>query len=68
LATFYLKAALRDRMLRVIDVGAEPEGATIFVAYPQDLRSSVKIRTLIACLKQAFGDPPYWGLDAAEVD
>jgi len=68
LATFYLNAALRDRMLRVIDVGADPEGATIFVAYPQDLRTSVKIRTLIAWLKQAFGDPPYWGLDAAGVE
>jgi DNA-binding transcriptional LysR family regulator len=68
LATFYLKAALRDRMLRVIDVGAEPEGATIFMAYPQDLRTSVKIRTLTTWLKQAFGDPPYWGLDSAGVD
>jgi DNA-binding transcriptional LysR family regulator len=60
LATFLLKDALRNRTLRVIDVGAEAEGATIFVTYPQDLRASAKIRALTACLRQAFGDPPYW--------
>jgi DNA-binding transcriptional LysR family regulator len=62
LATFLLKEALRDRTLTVIDVGAAPEGATIFVAYPQDLRSSAKVRALTAWLRQAFGDPPYWEL------
>jgi DNA-binding transcriptional LysR family regulator len=62
LASFLLKEPLRDRTLRVIEVGAEPEGATIFVAYPQDLRESPKIRTLTAWLKRAFGDPPYWDL------
>ena len=64
LATFLLKDALRDRALRVIDVGVEPEGATIFVAYPQDLRSSAKIRALTGWLREAFGDPPYWDLDS----
>ena len=64
LATFLLKDALRDRTLRVIDVGVEPEGATIFVAYPQDLRSSAKIRALTGWLREAFGDPPYWDLDS----
>ena len=62
LATFLLKDPLRDRTLRVIDVGAEAEGATIFVAYPQDLRASAKIRALTACLREAFGDPPHWEL------
>src|SRR5215472_12029916 len=62
LATFLLSDPLRDRTLRVIDVGAEAEGATIFVAYPQDLRASAKIRALTACLREAFGDPPYWDL------
>lgn len=60
LASFLLQDALRDRKLTAIDVGAEPEGATIFVAYPQDLRGSVKIRALIDWLTRAFGDPPYW--------
>lgn len=60
LPTFFLKDALRSRTLRVIDVGAEAEGATIFVAYPQDLRASAKIRALTDWLREAFGDPPYW--------
>jgi len=62
LATFLLEEPLKSQALKVIDVGAEPEGATVFVAYPEDLRSSEKIRTLTAGLRQAFGDPPYWEL------
>jgi DNA-binding transcriptional LysR family regulator len=64
LASFLLTEPLRDRRLRSIDVGAEPEGATVFVAYPQDLRASPKIRALTGWLKQAFGDPPYWDSDS----
>jgi DNA-binding transcriptional LysR family regulator len=60
LPTFFLETPLRKRTLRVIDVGAEPEGATIFVAYPEHLRSSAKIRALTAWLQHAFGAPPYW--------
>ena len=60
LPTFLLDAPLMSRSLRVVDVGAEPEGAAIFVAYPQDLRSSEKLRTLTPWLRHAFGDPPYW--------
>jgi DNA-binding transcriptional LysR family regulator len=60
LATFLLEGPLKSQTLKVIDVGAEPEGATVFVAYPEDLRSSEKIRTLTAWLREAFGDPPYW--------
>jgi DNA-binding transcriptional LysR family regulator len=64
LAPFILKEALRERTLRLLDVGAEPEGATVFVAYPQDLRASPKIKALTTCLREAFGDPPYWLPDA----
>lgn len=62
LATFLLEAPLKSQTLKVVDLGAEPEGATIFVAYPEDLRSSEKVRTLTTWLRQAFGDPPYWEL------
>jgi DNA-binding transcriptional LysR family regulator len=62
LATFFLEDPLKNQTLKVIDVGAEPEGATVFVAYPDDLRSSEKIRTLTTWLRKAFGDPPYWEL------
>jgi len=62
LPTFFLKEPLARRALKVIEVGAEPEGATIFVAYPPDLRTSAKIRVLTGWLRQVFGDPPYWEL------
>ena len=39
---------------------AEAEGATIYIAYPEHLRSSGKIRALTAWLQESFGKPPYW--------
>jgi DNA-binding transcriptional LysR family regulator len=58
LPTFFLYGG--GRSLKVIDVGAEAEGAEVFVAYPEDLRSTLKIEALTAWLRQAFGEPPYW--------
>jgi DNA-binding transcriptional LysR family regulator len=60
LATFILEAPLRDRTLRVIDVGAQAEGAALYIGYPDHLRGSAKIRALTAWLQSAFGDPPHW--------
>ena len=60
LTTFILHSALKSRALKIIDVGAQPEGATIYIAYPQHLRSSGKIRALTAWLQQCFGNPVYW--------
>jgi DNA-binding transcriptional LysR family regulator len=60
LPTFLLQIPLKNRMLKVLDVGAEAEGATIYIAYPEHLRSSGKIRALTAWLQKSFGDPPYW--------
>jgi DNA-binding transcriptional LysR family regulator len=60
LATFLLEAPLRRRALKILDVGAEAEGATIYIAYPEHLRSSGKIRALTAWLRRSFGDPPHW--------
>jgi len=60
LTTFIVHAALKNRTLKVIDVGAEPEGATIYIAYPQHLRSSAKIRALTTWLQQCFGNPVSW--------
>jgi DNA-binding transcriptional LysR family regulator len=60
LATFLLEAPLKKRALKVLDVGAEAEGATIYIAYPEHLRSSGKIRALTAWLRQSIGDPAYW--------
>jgi DNA-binding transcriptional LysR family regulator len=60
LPTFLLDVPLRDRTLRVLDVGAEGEGATVHIAYPEHLRASEKIRALTAWLQDAFGAPAYW--------
>ena len=40
LPTFLLEAPMRDRTLRSVDVGAEGEGATVHIAYPEHLRAS----------------------------
>jgi DNA-binding transcriptional LysR family regulator len=60
LAGFLLESALRERSLNVIDVGAEAEGAMIYIGYPEHLRSSAKIRALTAWLQESFGDPAHW--------
>jgi DNA-binding transcriptional LysR family regulator len=60
LPTFFLQSPLKKRTLKVIDVGAEAEGATIHIAYPEHLRSSAKIRALTEWLQKWFGDPAYW--------
>jgi hypothetical protein len=55
-----LQIPLKKKTLNVLDVGAEAEGATIYIAYPEHLRSSGKIRALTASLQSSFGHPPYW--------
>src|SRR5580704_9331303 len=60
LATFLLETPLKKRTLKVLDIGAEPEGATIYIAYPEHLRSSGKILALTAWLQKSFGAPAYW--------
>ena len=39
LPTFLLEGALKKRTLKVLDIGAEAEGATLYIAYPEHLRS-----------------------------
>jgi DNA-binding transcriptional LysR family regulator len=60
LPTFLLETPLKSRTLKVLDIGAEAEGAMIYIAYPEHLRSSGKIRALTAWLQDFFGDPAYW--------
>jgi len=54
LPTFFLAESLKSKALRVIEVGAEAEGAVIYIAYPEHLRSSAKIRALNAWLQKSF--------------
>jgi len=65
LATFLLETPLKKRMLKVLDIGAEAEGATLYIAYPGELRTSGKIRALTASLRQSFGEPAYWDVDSS---
>jgi len=60
LASFFLNDLLPSKKLRVVDVGAEAEPATIFIAYPNDRRVSAKVLALISHLRATFGTPPYW--------
>jgi DNA-binding transcriptional LysR family regulator len=60
LPTFFLEAPRRARTLNVIDIGARAEGASLFIAYPEHLRASAKIRALTTWLREAFGSPPRW--------
>jgi DNA-binding transcriptional LysR family regulator len=60
LPTFLLETPLKRRTLKVLDVRAEAEGAMIYIAYPEHLRSSGKIRALTTWLQNSFGDPAYW--------
>lgn len=59
LASFLLDNPLR-RTLKVLDIGAEPEGATIYIAYPEHLRSSRKMHALTAWLRKSIGEPSHW--------
>jgi DNA-binding transcriptional LysR family regulator len=60
LPTFLLESPPKKRTLKVLDIGAEAEGATIYIAYPEHLRSSGKIRALTTWLRRSIGEPAYW--------
>lgn len=60
LPTFFIHGELASGTLRSVDVGAEAEGAQLFVTYPRNRSTSAKVTALIASLKQAIGSPPYW--------
>ena len=54
LPAFFLEDAIKKRALRIVDVNAEAEGAMIYIAYPEHLRSSAKIRALTSWLQRSF--------------
>ena len=60
LGTFIFYDSLSSGKLQLLDIGAEAEPATIFIAYPNDRPVSAKVRALITHLHAAFGKPPYW--------
>ncbi|MDQ0390564.1 LysR family transcriptional regulator [Labrys monachus] len=60
LPAYFIQAERAAGRLAIVDVDAEPEGATIYIACPEDRRGSAKLRALTAWLRDVFGDPPYW--------
>jgi DNA-binding transcriptional LysR family regulator len=64
LPTFIVGDAIKDGRLQVIDVGARPEAEWIYLAHAEGRQPSAKLRALADCLRQAFGDPPYWEVKA----
>jgi DNA-binding transcriptional LysR family regulator len=60
LTTFIFYDSIPSGKLLLLDVGAEAEPATIFIAYPNARRVPAKVLALIAHLRAAFGTPPYW--------
>jgi DNA-binding transcriptional LysR family regulator len=58
LATFVVHDALKRKWLLEVNVDAEPELATIIIAYPKDRRVSAKVLAITAHLRAAFGNRP----------
>lgn len=62
LPTFLAHESLRVGALIPVDVGADAEGAELFVTYARDRGASAKVSALVESLARTFGDPPYWDL------
>lgn len=60
LPTFIVGSDIAGGRLRVIDVGARAEPEFIYVAHLEGRRPSAKLRAFADCLREAFGEPPYW--------
>ena len=59
-AAFLVYKELTAGTLQVLDVGLDPEGAEVLIAYPKERTASAKVQALTEHLREAFGDPPYW--------
>lgn len=60
LPTFIMGAELKSGALQVLEIEREIEQESIYLAHPEGRRASAKLRELAGCLREAFGDPPYW--------
>jgi DNA-binding transcriptional LysR family regulator len=60
LPRFIVGTEIATGRLRIVDVGVQPESELIYVAHPDGRRPSAKLRAFADCLRDAFGDPPYW--------
>jgi len=60
LPMFAAGEAIKAGDLRIIDIGVDAEPEYIFIAHPDGRRPSAKLRAFADCLREAFGEPPYW--------
>jgi DNA-binding transcriptional LysR family regulator len=60
LPTFIAGAAIQSGALQVIDLGVQAPAECIYVAHPEGRHTSAKLRAFAECLRESFGDPPYW--------
>ncbi len=60
LPSFLVHEELADGRLAAVDIGLEAEGADIYLAHIREQAASPKLRALLAHLRTAFGEPPYW--------
>src|SRR5262249_10078680 len=51
LPSYFIRPELARRKLAIVDVGAEAEGAVLYLAYPVDRRSSPTLRALAEWLR-----------------
>ncbi|HYD63539.1 MAG TPA: LysR family transcriptional regulator [Noviherbaspirillum sp.] len=62
LPTFIVGPAIKAGELQLVDIGIESEPEFIYIAHPEGRHASAKLRAFADCLRDAFGDPPYWDL------
>ncbi|CAN7278456.1 LysR family transcriptional regulator [Rhizobium sp. LjRoot30] len=60
LPAFIAGPAIKDGLLREIEIDHQPEQEFIFMAHPQGRTPPAKLRAIADHLKKAFGNPPYW--------
>jgi DNA-binding transcriptional LysR family regulator len=62
LPTFFMYEQLASGALVQIDVGAEAEGAELYIAYTRNRSASAKVAALTEWLRSEIGAPAYWDL------
>jgi DNA-binding transcriptional LysR family regulator len=60
LPMFIAGAEITAGRIWMVNVGVQPESEFIYVAHPDARRPSAKVRAFADCLRDAFGDRPYW--------
>lgn len=60
LPAFIAGPAIKDGLLRDIEIDHQPEQEFIVMAHPQGRTPPAKLRAIADHLKTVFGSPPYW--------